>query len=776
MIRTLLALAAVGGLALAAYQPRPDLTPTAVPLATLDGKPTTLAAVQGKTATVVVFVSFECPVSNSYVTPLGELAKQYADKGVTLVAVCPTDDSAEQVKKTAAGFRPTFPVLLDPKRELAAALKAEVTPEAFVLDAKGEVRYRGRIDDRFPNRNKPNPTVTSHDLKAALDDLLAGGPVRTPVTKAIGCQIELAAAPAPKPGAVTYYKDVAAILQKNCQNCHRPGEVGPFPLTNYKQARRWAEDIAAYTGSRQMPPWMPSDGLPMKGERKLTDAEIGTLAAWADAGAPEGDPRDAPPPAEFPEGWRGGKPDLILSPADDFHVAPTGKDLFRCFVVPTGLTEDKWVVGYDVKPGNPRIVHHTLHFFDATGQGRELEQKAQLKEKDQQLDDHGPGYTVSMGVGFVGRNSKKGEGPVFGGIGGWAPGQGPQFVPEGAGWLLPKGSDFLIQTHYHRNGQPGIDRTQVGLYFAKGPVQRPWQTIMITGLQGWERIPAGKPDFVGRGFLYLHTDAVLHNVLPHMHLLGKSVRVTMTPPDGKPVVLVEIPAWDYRWQETYWFKEPVLAKRGTKLEIEAVFDNSEKNPYNPTRPPVEVKVGEQTTDEMLFGFLGATSTAVPSQKIQRWGFPPPELGETAAPTKGQMTAVLERRLGAWDQSLVVKPLLGKETKVSAAETVTKVFGGTFIQIASVSEDGNEVIDFATYDPTRQAYRMWTYTSSGATFEWDGAWDEKAETMTWTAMVAGGYAAQMHWKFAAADRIEYELRVKSNGATVLTTTGVVTKKK
>ena len=215
------------------------------------------------------------------------------------------------------------------------------------------------------------------------------------------------------------------------------------------------------------------------------------------------------------------------------------------------------------------------------------------------------------------------------------------------GWLLPKGADFLIQTHYHRNGQPARDRTQVGLYFAKGPIEQPWQTIVVNGMKPTERIRAGETDHLAKGAVYLHTDAVLHNVLPHMHLLGKRTKVTMTPPHGQPVVLVEIPAWDYKWQETYSFKEPIHAKAGTKLEIEAVFDNSASNPNNPSNPPKDVTVGEQTTNEMLFGFFGATSTKTPWVTDPHFGLPTARPDRRPGPDQGQAdagTRTLSRQL------------------------------------------------------------------------------------------------------------------------------------
>src|SRR5205085_5343775 len=216
---------------------------------------------------------------------------------------------------------------------------------------------------------------------------------------------------------VTYYRDVLPILQANCQGCHRAGAAGPFALTTYKQAATWADDIKEYTRARKMPPWKPVDGPKFNHERKLSDKEIATLVAWADAGSPAGDPKDAPPPASFPDGWALGPPDLVLTVPDEFQVGASGRDLFRVFVLPTGLTEDKFVAAFQVKPGNPRVVHHTLNFIDVGGGARALEAKERDRPKTADERDVGPGYSVAMGVGIRPR----------GAIGGWAPGQMPHF-------------------------------------------------------------------------------------------------------------------------------------------------------------------------------------------------------------------------------------------------------------------------------------------------------------------------------------------------------------
>jgi peroxiredoxin/mono/diheme cytochrome c family protein len=751
-----------------------------VALTGLDGKAVALETVLGRSATVIVFASFECPLSNSYATQLNELAKDLAAQGVKVVLVCPTTESPEAVAKAAeTAFKPVMPVLLDPKKELATGLKAVVTPEVFVLDAQRVVRYRGRIDDAWSARLKRNPVVSSQDLQAALTAVLEGKAVAKPVTTAVGCAIVYQETPSPKTGAVTFYRDVQPILNNNCVVCHRAGEVGPFALTTYAQARRWGSDIKEYTSTRQMPPWMPAGGVRMKDERKLTDKEIATLAAWVDSGMPEGDPKDAPKPPEFHDGWRMGKPDIIITPSEDFRLAATGDDLFRVFVIPTGLTENVWVRGYDVKPGNPRIVHHTLHYFDTTGQGRSLEKKQLAKDQEETAKgnppaDRGPGYTAGMGVGFVARGGTR-EAPAFGGIGGWAPGLAPQFLPPGHGWLLPKGSDFLIHTHYHRNGLPGTDRTQVGLYLAKGPVEQPWQTIVVNGMKPTERIPAGKPDHVARGHFYLHTDAVIHNVLPHMHQIGKSVKMTLTPPQGKPIVLVDIPAWDYKWQETYWFQEPITAKAGSKIEIEAVFDNSADNPNNPNRPPVYVSVGERTNDEMLFGFLGVTSTKTPWERVRTSSFPPPGVA-MEPPVRGQLTPELERRLGEWQAVITIKPRGGAETQVKNTERVTKTFDGTYLLIHTRGDgDGNDTYELATFDPERKCYRMWTYTHEGAIIEWEGKWDNASQSFTWSAPISGELKGTLIINCGDPNAHTRDFKIKVGFVTGYSATGTLNRK-
>jgi hypothetical protein len=589
-------------------------------------KTVTWSELAGTKATVVVFLSFDCPMSNSYARLLSDMVKAYAGKGVAFVGFCPCDEEAAQVAKHAKEYQIGFPIFKDESLSAANALHVKVVPQVFVLDSKNEITYSGLIDDGYIKRLVPNKTVSQHYLKNALDETLSGKSVSVKRTEPIGCSI----ARETRKGTgseTTYYKDVLPIVQNRCQGCHRPGEVGPFSLMTYKQAVNWAEDLKEYTQNHKMPPWKPGGGKEFRDERRLTDKEIRTISQWVDAGCAEGDARDARPPVKFVAGWSLGKPDLILSVPDDFVLGPTGKDLFRVFVIPTGLTEDKHVVALEVRPGNRRIVHHALNFFDTTGSARNLQDEKQAQERKRRKPDDvdvGPGFSSAMGIGFRPRpTSFLGGKQPFGALSGWAPGIVPKELPAGTGFSLPKGSDFVMQVHYHRDGRTERDRTQVGLYFAKKPVERSMLGLVVPGRfktdakPGPERgaagrfgrlgyIPAGDSHFIARGSWLALEDCTLYSVMPHMHLLGKSVKITMTPPEGGTETLIDVPEWDYNWQENYFLKTPIKVKSGTRFEIEAVYDNSESNPSNPNNPPVDVRFGEQTTNEMLFGFLGAT--------------------------------------------------------------------------------------------------------------------------------------------------------------------------
>ncbi len=562
------------------------------------GKDWSLSDLKGKKAVVVVFLSSECPMSNAYIPALTGLAKTYGPKGVAFVGVNANVDEHKDAAAYSKSYDIPFPVYLDAKHAAVTALKADVNPLAFVLDGDLALRYRGRIDDGYSRRLERNPSgVARHDLKEAIEAVLAEKPVATPVTTAFGCAIEpLKSADLVVNRDVSFTRDVMPILQNHCQSCHRPGQVAPFSLMTYQQARKWGSDIVKFTQERRMPPWKPVDahGL-FQNERGLTDMELAVLAKWVESGKPQGDPKDLPAPRKFTDGWTLGEPDLILSVPEEMTVGATGKDLFRVFVLPTGLTEDKHVSAIEVKPGNPRVVHHTLNFLDTLGRGRKLDEAEKAREKKPDEQDFGPGYTVQMGVGFF---------PPSGGLGGWAPGQVPRHLPDGVGYLLPKNADVVLQVHYHRTGKVEKDQTKIGLYFAKKPVTHQFQPSVISA---FPTIPAGAANHRVHGQMWIDRDITLYTVMPHMHLLGKEIKATMTTPDGQTRDLISIKDWDYNWQETYFLKEPLKVPAGTKFEVTALYDNSEDNPRNPSHPPKWVMYGEQTTNEMCFVFLGATS-------------------------------------------------------------------------------------------------------------------------------------------------------------------------
>jgi peroxiredoxin len=517
-----------------------------------------------KQAFVVVFTGTECPLANLYMPTLVELHNEYAGKGVQFIIINSNDqDTFVEVAAHALDREVPFPVLKDFDHKVADAFGARRTPEAFLLDAERVIRYRGRIDDQYGiGYQRAEPTRT--ELKDAIDELLAGNPISRTETEVPGCIIARARQPRVE-GEVTYAKQVSRIVQKRCQMCHRPGEIGPFSLLSYDEARDWADTIAEVVQEQRMPPWHADPRYGKFGnDRRLSDSEKDTLLAWVEQGCPKGDDADLPPPTEFTEGWAIGKPDAIYTMPEEFAVPASGVVPYKRFEVDPGFTQDMWVQEAEARPGNRSVVHHILVYIKLPGR--------RIYELD------GTAWTLA----------------------GWAPGDMPAIYPPGTAKRIPAGAKLIFEVHYTPNGTAQSDRSSVGVVFAKQPPERVAETNILANLMF--RIPPGESNYKGQTTFTFKEDARVLAFMPHMHLRGIAAKYVATYPDGRTETVLSVPDFDFSWQSVYRFTEPLRVPKGTKLTWIGWWDNSADNPRNPD-PTQEVRWGEQTWDEMQNGWM-----------------------------------------------------------------------------------------------------------------------------------------------------------------------------
>ena len=385
----------------------------------------------------------------------------------------------------------------------------------------------------------------------------------------------------------TFSKEVVRIFQSHCQSCHHAGDIAPFPLVAYEDAASRAALIKFMVQSRQMPPWKPVQGCgDFADARRLSDAEIDTIAKWATAGAPVGNRDDLPAPRDFSTGWLLGEPDLVFAEAETY-TPPPNTDTYRCFTIPTNLTSEAYVRAVDTHPGDRETVHHVISFIDTTGASVGLDEK-----------DPGPGYTCFGGPGFD---------LPGGSLGGWAPGSRPLEMPDGVGLSLPAASRVVMQVHYHpHHGAPEPDRTQLGVYLSQAKPDRLMYFIPLIN-QSFT-IPPNDANYRVTAQLPIRTPFPLKLwfIAPHMHLLGRKMNVRMESLTGDAQCLIDIQDWDFNWQGAYRFRNPISVPTGTQFSLTAFYDNSSANPRNPNEPPKAVSWGEETTDEMCIAFLGIT--------------------------------------------------------------------------------------------------------------------------------------------------------------------------
>jgi hypothetical protein len=405
---------------------------------------------------------------------------------------------------------------------------------------------------------------------------------------------------APRREAPTFTEHVAPIVFDRCTSCHRPGEAAPFSLLNYDDVRKRGKLIANVTQSRYMPPWRGESEMgSFRYDRRLTDAQIRTIQEWVNAGMPEGDPKKLPKLPAYTPGWQLGPPDLIIRMPEPFEVPADGPDVFRSFAIPLNLDQDRWVRAVEFR-SEAKASHHALFFLDQTGQA------VQADAADPQPGFAGMNFIgASAGArGATGQRGSRGVGRLLAAgasLGGWAVGGAPSGLPEGLARRLPKGSDFILQMHFHPTGKVEREQATLGIYFAKEPPRRTLTGLQMPPLFGafaGINIPAGDKRFVIDDSFVLPIDVDVISAGAHAHYLAKDMRMIATLPDGRKQELFGIPDWKFNWQERYYFSTPVRLPKGTRVDVEISYDNSTGNASNPSSPPKRVTFGEQSTDEM----------------------------------------------------------------------------------------------------------------------------------------------------------------------------------
>jgi peroxiredoxin len=534
------------------------------------GKDHALAELSDRDLVVVAFLGTQCPLAKLYAGRLQAIADEFADRGVAVVAVMSnSQDSLAEIAAYVRQHNITYPVLKDRRNEVADLFAAERTPQVFVLDRERVVRYQGRVDDQYLVgivRDKP----TREDLRSAIEELLDGKPVSVPQTESLGCIIGRAREPK-QDSPVTYARDIAPIFQARCVECHRTGQIGPFQLTSYDEAAGWGEMIAEVVRDRRMPPWHadPKHGT-FANDRSMPEAEKEVIFQWVKNGCPEGDPADLPEPRKFTDGWQlPREPDLVLAMEESFNVPPdAGREgvPYQYFRVPTGFTEDKWVLAAEVRPGNRSVVHHVIVYVEPPG-GR--------RRRD---------WTF---------------------LSAYVPGLRYDPLPAGSAKRIPANSKLVFEMHYTPNGSAQEDITEIGLIFAKPTASEEVVEVITSEIGNTDfEIPPGEANHVVTGTSQPITgdDLTLISLSPHMHLRGKAFRYELVQPTGEREILLDVPAYDFNWQTRYRLAEPRKLAAGSVIFCRAVFDNSESNLANPD-PTKTVRWGDQSWEEMMLGFF-----------------------------------------------------------------------------------------------------------------------------------------------------------------------------
>lgn len=559
--------------------------------------------------TVVCFMGAECPLAQLYAPRLNRLSEEFSQ--VRFVAINSNrQDSAADVAAYAKKHGLRFPILKDHRNVIADKFAAQRTPEVFVLDRQAKVRYRGRIDDQYmPGVSRPK--AAREDLRLAIETLIAGREIEQPITKAPGCLIGRVKTPVAS-SDVTYCKQVVRILQKNCVECHRSGEIAPFSLEDYDEVVGWADTMIEVIDDGRMPPWHAN---PDHGEfvnaRHLPSEAKEQLRSWVASGMAYGDADDLPEPPTYTQGWRlAREPDVVLPMSSKpFKVASEGTVEYQYFLVDPKFEEDKWITGAQIVPGNTSVVHHSIVFVRP------------------------PDGAEFKGIGWLTA---------------YVPGSLAGRFPENAAYFVPAGSKLVFQQHYTPNGTDQQDLTKVGLTFGRDE-DITHRVYTIAGIDQQFEIAPHDPDCKVHARVPRsapHTKLLA--ISPHMHVRGKSFRL-YAEHNGERSVLLDVPQYDFNWQHAYELKEPLDLSSIDGMSFDVHFDNSSANPVNPN-PDEYVTWGDQTWEEMAVAFFGVMEPRVaPVDATPRTQ--PKEAPRGDSPEKlAKMAAEADRMLAKFDRN------------------------------------------------------------------------------------------------------------------------------
>lgn len=546
-------------------------------LPTTDGESVSLFTDPSIQFDVICFLGTECPLARIYAPRLQQMSDRYASRGVRFIGInSNVQDSMDELATYASLHELSFPLAKDFDRRVALSFGATRTPEVFVVDRSGQVRYQGRIDDQF-QVGVSRKEATQHDLRNAIEQLLAGDEVTVSKTTAPGCLITLPrSVPTNLSNDITYCDQVVRVLQKHCVECHREGAIGPFVLNDYDEVVGWAEMSLEVIDEGRMPPWHanPEHGS-FVNARVMGDTDKQILRDWVAAGMPYGEADDLPEPPSYVQGWRlAEQPDLVLPISDvPFQVPADGTVEYQYFVVDPGFTEERWVRAAQVIPGNPAVVHHCIAFT--------------------RPPDGGDFRDISLLSAYV-------------------PGQIRGELPSGYAQRIAPGAKIVFQMHYTPTGKPEQDLTRLGLVFVDSK-DVTHEVYAMGGINHDFEIPPGVDQYDVQGNVdWFPKNGSLLAITPHMHLRGKSFRFSYDS-NGNRETLLDVPAYDFNWQHNYELSEPLPLESIEKLSFTATFDNSADNPNNPD-PTEYVTWGDQTWQEMAVAFI---TVAQPIEGVER---------------------------------------------------------------------------------------------------------------------------------------------------------------